>query len=144
MKAATQIDQDLTCVTCGYNLRGLSPDGRCPECGELISKTISGVRPPLPSGYRMARLALLTLCAGGWCLVAAANAFRVQHPRHLFYFWGDVATVGILAGVLVLAGSLGLLFFSRSARRDGLIWACLLVSLWASYWGMCVITQARE
>lgn len=27
------LDRDLLCRYCGYNLRGLSHDGRCPECG---------------------------------------------------------------------------------------------------------------
>ncbi len=32
--AAGAIDQDLFCLTCGYNLRGLAGDPiRCPECG---------------------------------------------------------------------------------------------------------------
>jgi hypothetical protein len=32
--ASGAIDQDLYCLTCGYNLRGLSGDPlRCPECG---------------------------------------------------------------------------------------------------------------
>ncbi len=29
-------DVDARCMLCGYNLRGLSLDGRCPECGTLI------------------------------------------------------------------------------------------------------------
>ena len=34
----TGIQQDVYCLTCGYNLRGLSGDPvRCPECGELNS-----------------------------------------------------------------------------------------------------------
>ncbi len=31
--------RDMTCGTCGYNLRGLSPDGRCPECGHPIEES---------------------------------------------------------------------------------------------------------
>ena len=27
------IEQDLTCMNCGYNLRGLKRSGACPECG---------------------------------------------------------------------------------------------------------------
>jgi uncharacterized repeat protein (TIGR04138 family) len=33
-------DQDLPCVDCGYNLRGLLPTGRCPECGALIRDSV--------------------------------------------------------------------------------------------------------
>ncbi|MBN1512008.1 MAG: hypothetical protein JXB13_08335 [Phycisphaerae bacterium] len=33
------VNNDMTCGTCGYNLRGLSPDGRCPECGHPIEES---------------------------------------------------------------------------------------------------------
>lgn len=26
-------DPNVTCTRCGYSLRGLAEDGRCPECG---------------------------------------------------------------------------------------------------------------
>ena len=32
--------EDLPCVRCGYNLRGLKPEGNCPECGAAISKSL--------------------------------------------------------------------------------------------------------
>jgi predicted RNA-binding Zn-ribbon protein involved in translation (DUF1610 family) len=31
---------DMMCLACGYNLRGLSGDGNCPECGHSIQRTI--------------------------------------------------------------------------------------------------------
>ena len=31
---------DPHCVHCGYNLRGLATDGRCPECGALIAPSL--------------------------------------------------------------------------------------------------------
>jgi hypothetical protein len=34
-------DQDLPCLRCGYNLRGLKPTGQCPECGANIRKALS-------------------------------------------------------------------------------------------------------
>ena len=34
--------EDLPCIHCGYNLRGLATDGRCPECGALIARSIRG------------------------------------------------------------------------------------------------------
>jgi ribosomal protein S27AE len=33
---------DTTCRRCGYNLRGLSRDGRCPECGTPIGLSTHG------------------------------------------------------------------------------------------------------
>ncbi len=31
-----QIESDLSCIQCGYNLRGMSPGGTCPECGAPV------------------------------------------------------------------------------------------------------------
>jgi hypothetical protein len=33
---------DLTCVQCGYDLRGLSPTGVCPECGTAVERSLQG------------------------------------------------------------------------------------------------------
>lgn len=42
LDAASCIDQDIDCRRCGYNLRGLSTDGRCPECGNAVGRSIRG------------------------------------------------------------------------------------------------------
>ena len=34
----------VPCVSCGYDLRGLSPDGECPECGASIQTSIDSQR----------------------------------------------------------------------------------------------------
>ncbi len=34
--------EDLPCIRCGYNLRELSPDGPCPECGIPIHRSTHG------------------------------------------------------------------------------------------------------
>lgn len=34
------VDIDLSCLGCGYNLRTLSHDARCPECGERVSRSL--------------------------------------------------------------------------------------------------------
>jgi hypothetical protein len=40
--AATPIAQDTPCRKCGYNLRGLTADGRCPECGTSVGYSLQG------------------------------------------------------------------------------------------------------
>lgn len=40
--AAGMIDRDLTCRRCGYNLRGLREEGRCPECGSAVGLSTRG------------------------------------------------------------------------------------------------------
>jgi hypothetical protein len=35
---------DVRCAACGHNLRGLSPEGNCPECGWAVVKSLRGNR----------------------------------------------------------------------------------------------------
>lgn len=42
LDAAGSIAVDLGCLSCGYNLRGLAPGGRCPECGVAIGRSAHG------------------------------------------------------------------------------------------------------
>ena len=39
---AGRLVRDTRCLNCGYNLRGLSPDGRCPECGYAVELSVNG------------------------------------------------------------------------------------------------------
>jgi hypothetical protein len=39
---AHTVAQDVSCLRCGYNLRGLSSDSRCPECGSPVERSIQG------------------------------------------------------------------------------------------------------
>jgi hypothetical protein len=39
-------DTDILCEHCGYVLNGLPPDGRCPECGELVADSAGTDRMP--------------------------------------------------------------------------------------------------
>ena len=39
---AGRIAIDVACRKCGYNLRGLLPDGRCPECGTAVGRSLHG------------------------------------------------------------------------------------------------------
>jgi len=50
MVPLSEIDQDLYCQTCGYNLRGLTGN-RCPECGGSLDGVRSLV-PQIPWVYR--------------------------------------------------------------------------------------------
>ena len=40
LDSAGRVAADLRCRSCGYNLRGISPEGRCPECQAEVGKSI--------------------------------------------------------------------------------------------------------
>src|SRR5438552_8339179 len=52
-----RIGIDVRCFKCGYNLRAQSRDGRCPECGEPVLRTLSGYRLCYGDPHWVARLA---------------------------------------------------------------------------------------
>lgn len=42
LDAQGRIDEDVHCRSCGYNLRGLDLDSRCPECGASVGMSVYG------------------------------------------------------------------------------------------------------
>jgi hypothetical protein len=44
LDAAGRIDEDLPCRKCGYNLRGLLPNGICPECSSQVTRSLQDDR----------------------------------------------------------------------------------------------------
>lgn len=103
--------EDLPCIRCGYNLRELSPDGRCPECGTPIHRSIHG------DLLSAADPAWLTRVSRGLTLVYAAVVTFLASIVLLFLVGGrgvmvvldTVAEIlALLAVILLLLGILGL------------------------------------
>ncbi len=42
LRPSVPLADDVYCARCGYNLRGLMPSGRCPECGLAIDRSVGG------------------------------------------------------------------------------------------------------
>ena len=107
-----RVATDLPCLSCGYNLRTLRSDGRCPECGADVADTVA-VRLSLMSARDWTRtlgrgLNLLAI----WLVAAAVSAVGLAAlalaPTSIVAL-GPTASVLMLAwgtavGVVVLAG----------------------------------------
>lgn len=78
--------EDVACVGCGYNLRGLEPGGVCPECGLDISRSLHGDQLVYSSGEY-----LNSLCRGVKLIFGALIA-RVA-----------LTAMGIVAGIVLAA-----------------------------------------
>lgn len=100
--------EDLRCDRCGYRLRGLQPDGRCPECGLAIRASIE-VRKPRQrapeSGLKPQYFVLIMLLAGYalaniLCVLMTAEGI-IHTPDGVLWFF--TLTGPILGAVLLLA-----------------------------------------
>ena len=133
------IDQDLPCAKCEYNLRALSPEGLCPECGNPIRQSLNRwgeCGRPSPT-YRLVRVAIISATAASWmvnvvgCSLIGGSWTNWTPERWLGYRL-CCETRPVLA--ITAMGSLALLAISRRARRDHVVWICLLLSVIAWLW----------
>lgn len=65
MALQERLDGNIACDKCGYNLRGLSRDGRCSECGFEVQETL---RRATLIGADPSQLAVLRQSAELWCV----------------------------------------------------------------------------
>lgn len=100
-----EISIDLNCIGCGYNLRGLSADGRCPECGEPVETTLR--RSASPKQLAQLRDAAQAL---GWFLVLITP---VVTACAILRMGGLVATLACAGGLTVPLAWIGLLGCGR-------------------------------
>ena len=83
-QAPSVVQNDSPCRKCGYNLRGLSPDGRCPECGTAVGLSLHGD--------------LLRYCDPAW-VQTVARGFRLMI--------NGIAVIVVAVIIGMIAGGLG-------------------------------------
>ena len=101
-----EITEDTECLACGYNLRGLRTDGRCPECGTAIGRSIHGnflkfANPQwvrrLATGMKLILWGLLINIIVGILGAVLANALGMP--------LAVLGLISLLAGLVGLAGT---------------------------------------
>lgn len=123
MSEAT-IDRDLPCRGCGYNLRGLSPAGRCPECSTNVATSLQPTALSLsqPGHFRVAdagaRMILAVCCweilsKAGWILILFRN-MPVQWIRPVELICREPAAMVLVC----LLQNVALFAFSALARSQ--------------------------
>ena len=98
------VGDDVICLQCGYSIRGLSHEGRCPECGTLIKRSLQG------NLLRYSSPAYLATLNRGVFLILAAIAAKV------ICVVGGIILIGLLTGrgLTDLARVSGLLLWTTS------------------------------
>lgn len=87
-----ELSGDLPCVQCGYNLKGLTVKGMCPECGVSVRTTLLAVVDPRAREFQRIECPRLTatgVTLWSWAgVVACAVAWVLQ----AIYFWKPQGT----------------------------------------------------
>lgn len=125
---AATLTGKLTCVACGYDLRGLSVLERCPECGLRIATSILAVVDPRAHEFepirapRRVAAGLLAwsfgAVAAGCCVwaIRAAELPALWNRPHLIGRDGAVALAFVGVACVVVSG-LGAMALIRPARN---------------------------
>jgi len=133
----TAIDRDLLCRGCGYNLRGLLPTGRCPECAMVVANSLSpsSLSANEAKHFRLADAgALMIVAVCCWEIVSKAGwVLKLSHAAPGQALWA-INLICSYPGMMVLISLLqvvALFAFSaldRSQFRQVLLVLGLLLS----------------
>jgi hypothetical protein len=114
------IAANIPCLRCGYNLRGLDPQGRCPECGDAVGPSVEAHRAITPGALPLDAAWARRTRAGAILLLVSGLLSQLQNEdvealvRMIgrgedgsgYHDWFDL-TVYVLAaaGLFLLTGS---------------------------------------
>jgi hypothetical protein len=139
------VEEDLPCVGCGYNLRGLKEDGKCPECGLAIGESVeiamervlclACMRPNHPAlqrcGHCGAPLSGAAATAGYW-EATPSNVQRANMPAGRGAARRPSLTLALLISLVGIGGFMGLLATAVAGDGGGsplVFFLCGLMSL---------------
>lgn len=115
LAVGAELGGDLPCVRCGYNLKGLTVKGMCPECGTSVRTTLLAVVDPMASELRAITFPRAT--ANGMVLWAFAGFFAC-----IFLWILQIVTTAGAPATSQFIGEAAIIWLKR-----GLI-ACVIIS----------------
>lgn len=150
-----RIARDMPCLTCGYNLRTLAVDARCPECGGTVADTLdawnaesSDAGVIYAMGVSAGMLFIFPLATAFLCIVAAVAGLGAGQgvpalagacPSILFGIVYFFPTVGFVHAARLVQ------FGCRAEWRRSIVFLCFvlglighLVALASGFWAVAV------
>jgi hypothetical protein len=152
-----EINIDVPCASCGYNLRGLAGDGRCPECGASVARSLeTHLNPIAPAQVLWARtvlaglimwLVLIPACVCvvlsmgtrfGWALFAWLNYPGPKQWAVPMAFWQaeniiNATPFSFLPVILPILGVMASFLITTPRPRRGEPEALLSLRRWARW-----------
>lgn len=94
------IDCDVSCRSCGYNLRGLEASGVCPECAASVQSSLAPEElvSADPNQLRNVRIGLRFALLGEFLAIGVAGVFLALFLPGMRHFRGDVP-MAIVSGI---------------------------------------------
>jgi hypothetical protein len=106
--SSEHVNPEWTCVTCGYDLRSLDAEGRCPECGRPVLDSLTALGPVDLDVVPRLRGTVATSVALPFVLAAIMLVTGLVGGR--------TATIGLFAGLACVAlYPVGTIVFGRQA-----------------------------
>ena len=133
-KLALRIENDISCPACGYNLRGLKMDGRCPECGrpaiDTFARPLRAFTGALAEEMIRRPGGLLVILLAWWIIFSATAALAPAAARVLLL--GAAAGLGPMMLIVLMranqlrrATNLRRGGSSRPLQEIGMLWFSL-------------------
>jgi hypothetical protein len=102
------VEPGVTCLACGYDLRGLSLVGVCPECGTPVSFSVRGDYYRFTDPDRLGRMALGATVIAASLLLATPLWFLLHIADRMFHSVAKTGTISAIGSALwVVAHGLG-------------------------------------